>query len=450
MPKTASRGATKPLVPTRIWDQKRSETQKAIGRLLASASKPTHIRHSVKGAEHGWGMSLQDRVDFRVLQVWSRGEVTQSDSMHVLSEMIEKSATTIEEFERIHRSLIEEASLASSTTQRWRFVIPFNLQVDKDVHAPITFRVLGKTLRVQSWMSATRCIGKTRVRKALISSRSPQLLKAPEWCISAKSEGFDLSSAWASLDGPFDALRGIIELGLGYMSKTMRWPEGPLRMVPHPPWILAWNEETRTVERLEFITDELEFERHHGVTLDRAFISVVRSNLALFKGEPDSETDTRSLVGDGLRLYLQALDANRHHRAFLGLWQCAETITLATEDRVTGNKICARLAGFARNWCCDLSAVKDTLDPLYQERCKIVHRGIHDGVSIDDVNFMKNICELGLAWLMENCRRIPSRRALKYCYEYSTLSASELEVIEESVKATKSLRAVVRGKRRKK
>ena len=442
-----SGGRTEPGKHRAIWNTRRSEVQKLIQRLLKAALKPAAIRQSVAGATHGWGMTMQDQLDFRALEAWSAQRITQHDAMVVLSDMIDKSVTSIDEFESIHSSLNKQSKLGREPAHRWRFVLPFSFRCATDVDSPIRLTVLGSTFTVQSWLSATRTMGKSRVDKALLSLKFQQERTTPEWCITVTASGSDLDSAWKPVDAAFDALRGILELAFGYMLQSFHWPERSLREIPHPPWMLGWNRDTKTLEQREFITEEPGIRSVSGVVLNAGFFSALRSNLSLFAGVPDDNMDVRSIIADGLRLYVQALDANRHHRIYLGLWQCAEAITLAGEDRGSGGRVCCRLAEYAKPWNCDTSGLLDVLNGLYKERCKIVHRGIHDGIDLDDVNLLKNCCESGLVWLMEHAKRLRTKAQLNRFHEFANLNDSEFDAVEKSVKLTKAFRTSVRRKR---
>ncbi len=450
MPAIPSGGGTKPGKHHPIWNTRRSEAQKLIQRLLKAALKPVAIRQSVVGAKHGWGMTMQDQLDFRALDVWSPEGITQHDAMVVLSTMIEKSVTTIDGFERIYRILNKESKFVPVPAHRWKFVFPFSFRCATDVQLPIGLRVLGRSFTVQSWVSATRNMGKSRVRKALFSLKFQQKRTTPEWCITVTAIGSDLDSAWIPVDASFDALRGILELALGYMQQTFHWPERSLRMIPHPPWMLGWNRNTKTLEQREFITEEPGIKSGSGVALNRQFFSAIRSNLSLFAGIPSGRSDVRGIIADGLRLYAQALDANRHHRIYLGLWQCAEAITLVADHQGSGEKACARLAKFTRDWECDTSVMIDVLKALYKIRNEIVHRGIYDDLDLDDVNLIKNCCESALAWLMVNAKRLTTRARLERYYEFSDLSDPNFDTLEKAVKFTKAIRASTRRRHKRK
>ncbi len=432
-----------------IWNTRRSEAQKLIQRLLKAALKPAAIRQRVVGAKHGWGMTMQDQLDFRALEAWSAERITQHDAMVVLSEMIMKSATHIEEFESLFRASEIRRRQAPKHAQKWRFVIPFAFRCAQETIAPVKLRVLGRTFTIQSWRSAIRTLGKARVGKALYSLNSHEQRTKPVWCVTATAEGRDLDSAWIRLDSSFDALRGMIEFVLGYLQQTLKWPEGPFRTIPHPPWMLGWNRESKTLEHREFLTDEPSIEVPREALLNKRLISALRHNLSLFAGEPASNADTRSILADGLRLYVQALDSNRHYRIYLGLWQCAEAITLVADHHGSGEKARTRLAKFARDWNCDTSAMIDVLRALYKKRNKIVHRGIYDELDLEDVNIVKNCCESGLAWLMVNAKRLTTRAQLEAYYECSELNHSDFDAVEKAVKFAKAIRASSRRERKR-
>lgn len=449
MPITPSSGRTKPGKPRPIWDTRRSEVQKLIRRLLKSALKPAAIRQSVAGTKHGWGMTIQDQLDFRALEAWSAGKIAQVDAMVVLSEMIMTTATDIEEFESLYRASEIRLRQVPKLAQKWKFVIPFGFRCAKEMKTPVKLRVLGRTFAIQSWRSAIRSLGEARVSKALFSLKSHQQRTDPEWCITATAEGRDLDAAWIHLDPSFDALRGMIEFVLGYLQQTLKWPEGPFRTIPHPPWMFGWNRESKTLEHREFLTDEPSIEVPSEALLTERLISALRHNLSLFSGKPASDADTSSIIADGLRLYVQALDSNRHYRIYLGLWQCAEAITLVAAHGGSGKKAGRRLAHFTRDWSCDTSAMIDVLKLLYEKRNEIVHRGVHGELDLEDVNIIKNCCESGLAWLMVNAKRLTVRAQLEAYYECSELNDSDFDAVEKAVKFTRVIRASSGRKRKR-
>lgn len=438
--------------PSSFWYNKPSkEVDKVLRRLIESSKRPGIIRVSVDGATHGWGMSMQNEIDFRLVQAWSKGTVTRDDAMRVLSKMIDRSEESAAAFEDTFRRLESQAKQSRQQGKDWAFTFPLLVKTAPDVSLPVRFRALGRTFTLRTWRSAVRSMGRKRVQSGVWGLRNKRRDVIIDVCMTVHGQGQDASEAWVAVEPAFDSLRGELELTQGYMrSMLLRFPEGPLRSIPHPPWMLAYDKADKHVEPIDFLVTEAELEPGTRFTLKQELVAAVRKNLRRFVRTPASEKDTRALIVDALRLYTQALDAPRLHQQFLGLWQCAECLTMASTYGGDGRRTSARLATLARRSNLDTSRLADVLKELYEYRNKIVHHGEHGQVDQDEVNFLKNCCELGLTWLMGRAHKIRTQPQLEWFYQFEALSPIELNALHGAVTLIRQKQQRPRARRKPK
>lgn len=429
--------------PSSLWHKSPpEEVEKVLRRLIESSKRPAPIRVSVDGATHGWGMSMQNEIDFRLLRAWSKGTVARCDAMRVLSQMIDQSEESAAAFEDTFRRLESQAKRNRQPARNWAFTFPLLVNTATDVSLPVRFRALGRTFTLRTWKSAVRSMGRKRVQSGVWGLRNKRRDVIIDVCMTVHGRGRDASEAWVAVEPAFDSLRGELELTQGYMRSMLRFPEGALRSIPHPPWMLAYDKADKHVEPIDFLVTEAELEPGTRFTLKQELVAAVRKNLRRFVRTPASEKDTRALIVDALRLYTQALDAPRLHQQFLGLWQCAECLTMGSAHHGDGNRTSARLAALARDWSLDTSHLVDVLKELYGHRNRIVHHGEHGQLDQDDVNFLKNCCEWGLSGIMEHGRRIRTQAQLEWFYQFENLGQTEFKGLDGAV-------AVIRRRRQK-
>lgn len=419
--------------PTSLWNQRPEEVKKVLRRLVKSPKLPALIRVSVDGATYGWGMSMQNEIDFRLLRSWSKGAVTQGAAMRVLSEMIDHSEDSAEAFLKTLRRLESQAKQSRQQGKDWAFTFPLLVKTASDVKLPLRLRALGRTFTLRTWESGVRSMGRKRVQSAVLKLRNKRRDVTIDVCMTVHGQGRYASEAWVAVEPAFDSLRGELELTQGYMRSMLRFPEGPLRSIPHPPWMLAYDKADKHVEPIDFLVTEAELEPNARFTLKQELLDAVKDNLRRFVHTPESENDMHALIVDALRLYTQALDAPRHYQQFLGLWRCAECLTMASTYGGDGRRTSARLATLARRSNLDTSRLPDVLKELYEYRNKIVHHGEHGQLDQDDVNFLKNCCEWGLVWIMEHERRIRTQAQLDWFYQFESRSPTELKALNGAI-----------------
>ena len=357
--------------------------------------------------------------------------------MRVLSEMIERSVDTIAAFERTFQQHGTKAKTRAAEEKQWIFMIPLLVETSDDVRLPVRIKVLRRTVTFRSWSSVMRVIGSKRITKALSDVRNFRDAVRPDVCFSLKGSGADVHAAWRAVGQVFDVLRGSLELTVGYMRKRLRFPEGPLRTIPHPPWKIAWNQADKVVQAIDFIINEDDLNPRPRFVMKHSLLRTVASNINRFVGNQRDERDSRSIVADALRLYSQALDSSRYFQCFLGFWQCAESLSLASQHGGSGEKTCTRLAVFAQRWGIDKTGISDVLKSLYGKRNELVHRGIHDQISLDDVNLLKTFCESALVWVMQNSSRVRTRAELERFYEFNSLNDSAFDAIQRAIRVVR-------------
>ena len=128
----------------------------------------------------------------------------------------------------------------------------------------------------------------------------------------------------------------------------------------------------------------------------------------------------------------------------LGLWQMAESLTLADERRGDTRLVANRLSVFAheRNLGehLDVSHLTDAILFISHKRNEFVHKGLYGCANDDDINVLKLMCELGLEWLYNNLKTLPTQTHVRRYLELYSRNDNDLEAISTCVRFLQSSR----------
>jgi len=248
----------------------------------------------------------------------------------------------------------------------------------------------------------------------------------------------DFQSAFDMVEPIFDTVRGIIELTLGLGSMQLSSPPKPRRKVPCPSWGLGLADGVPTEYKMFFV--DAENQSHTPICIGKQDVDALRTNSAL-TARPRAIGTLYDLLVDGLRLYSQAMDARYDYECFLGLWQLAEALTLANQHQGAKKVVCPRLAWFGQNsQGVHARHLNVILAWLYEKRNEIVHRGLHQQVTQDDVNVLKICCDSALVWLSGHVKAIPTVGHLEQFYSMKDHNDCKLDTLGKVLQFVKGYR----------
>lgn len=402
-------------------------------RLVEAADKPAAVRVSVDGSTHHWAQSLRNEMDFRLLEAMAAGkQLRRSDLILTLSAMLdEHSRPTPAESERIFAK--RAAKALDKGVRLYEFVVPFYATLKPGIRLPIRFDVLQNKYTLARWDRVTKQFNSSELLKALRLPRDIHKIPNPTLCWLVEKTATSAVEGAQALESSFDALRGILELTLGFLGTRFRFPEGPLRCVPHPPWILALDKATGCIQYLHFGFRFEKLDPKSGPGVSRKMLEAWKSNVSHIAQPPNDNNDIRKTIIDAVRLYALALDADRTHWAFIGFWQMAEALTLVEDSRSAGERICPRIASFSSSLGLDHREILHVLKDLYEQRNQAVHLGVHERIDDGGVNLLKNFCEIALGWIMQNRRKIEDRRTLARFYELNTANDANIKSLQRAI-----------------
>jgi hypothetical protein len=413
-----------------IWpDKHRNAAQKVIDRLL-STRKP-----------EGWEISFQFQFDLRVLAAWSTlQELRDGTILSTITKMHAAGQTTIYDFEVLYFQWLDELNRNAAINRRiWSFYIPFAISPAKDVKYPVNLRLLSSQVTFASWRRPIRKFGAAALKHELRRRTTVYEFNPPPTCLILCAAGNNIESAWREVEPVFDSLRGLVEMTLGFGRRTIFFAgrKRPRRTVKHPEWMFA-TDDSNEITALQFHT---ETDESDSKDVNRQTFRRLKQNARLFRDIP-LQKSTCALLVDVLRLYAQALDAAANYQYLLNLWQLAESITLA--ERYQGGKqtVVSRLAWlFMQETDCEIHGIEEVLAHLYHKRCKIVHEGLHNDVTDDDVNFMKRICEAGIVWLWKNVAVIQTEEQLEVIFTWAKRNSAALKTAFDGLKFLRQQRS---------
>jgi len=407
-----------------LWkDTKRANAQKLIDWLL-----------SVK--KDGWSVDWLNMVAFAELGSSSSYEgLTEPVIMQVLDEMSKNNKKKVDEFETIFEQRLKFNAIATNKKiDCWRFFIPMDVTLSAGIARRSRIHILGKEFTFLSLASVKRQLNKKN-RNVLRDTNQITLNtgiiveKLPNVFISVSTHKSSRDLAWKDIEPAFDALRGLIELSLGFYGwRISIGRESARRKLPHPLWMIAFKK-GEPPEWMNFLTDE--DSTATSFELDSKMLSQIKKKAKIFRTEPRQKS-TLFLIADCLRLYSQAMDVRFRHLCFLGFWQLAEAIT--NSETVGGNtdKVAVRLAWHGMKIGLIGSGYKETLAVLGKKRSDIVHRGIHE-IKDNDINILKLACDAAINWLFRIHKSLPTIAHIEHYYRLREMNQTDFEAIKGCV-----------------
>jgi hypothetical protein len=408
-----------------LWEKgKRKNAQEIIDWLLSVVTESGIYPHSFKNT-----------VAFTELGSSSTKYLSDFQIIRIINAMRSNSKKTIDDFERIYSEISRtDSKKDNGPLDIWFFLIPVKINLNSDIIDHPRIKILNKYF---TFLPAKSALNKLNAegRKTILN---PNLIRIntgikddqiPSLFISVCDSGKDEYDAWDRITPAFDALRGIIELSLGFFVTQIMWGEkSARRKIPHPVWMVTYKKSSP----LKWLTFETEENRSSRIyELDNKNLSRIKKNGKLLIKEPNQKS-TLSLIADCLRLYSQAMDANFNHLCFLGFWQLAEAITRSQSAGGRTDKVVARLAWHGHKFDFVGSGFQNSLLYLAEKRNDIVHRGIHD-IDDDDINILKVACESALDWLFTVQKSLPTINHIDTYYGLREKSDTDCRTVSDCI-----------------
>jgi hypothetical protein len=316
----------------------------------------------------------------------------------------------------------------------WQFIVPFHLRFSDPIDLPYRFTSVGKRASLTKWESLCRRYGESRLNLGLrhLVARKDNLV--PNYCLLFKGKGEDPYSAWGEVETAYDTARGMFEFLVSRRRFMLSSPPKPQHRIPHPPWVLAVKEITREVDGFYFAVESFDLDPGSPIEVKSDLMVYGRKYLREVVGNPKSNS-TRELIGSSFRLYAQAMDARHNHQAFLGFWQLLETIAIATDQQSSGEQVSKRITAIVMKQSnAKLEALGEIIRDLRQRRNEIVHRGSHERIDSDDVKLLKLFAEIGIEWLTEVRKKLPTHTHLDKYFQHMSANSVSLTATKQAVR----------------
>jgi len=147
------------------------------------------------------------------------------------------------------------------------------------------------------------------------------------------------------------------------------------------------------------------------------------------------QESSKDLLLNGIAAFGFALDQHEMHIALLVLWQLAERLTLVNANE-KHTLICERLAQMSVSDTKEsYEERKQALSGIMSVRNEITHRGSFGEVTDADVYFLERTCVDALDWLTAHKERYPTKRHLRFYFEYSKSATSHRRALAETLRA---------------
>lgn len=139
------------------------------------------------------------------------------------------------------------------------------------------------------------------------------------------------------------------------------------------------------------------------------------------------------LIYRSFLLYNDALEQNDFNYCFLAFWQILETITLAERNNGETKIVINRISPLTEKILGENIPLSKTLSTFAKKRCDLVHSGI-GSISNEDINKIKYICEVALAWIINNRKVYKTINTLDQYFMLNSKDNLTIRSIESAIK----------------
>ena len=376
-----------------------------------------------------WNVDVQFHLDLRILLSMSRS-ITQFDLMQALSFAPLQSRDQLADVETLLRLWLGSmAKEQSARRKRCLFALPLHATLDETIGSHLSISLYGERFAVVSrTASAVECSAALGVDWPIAPPTDGE--SAPLMMI-CSAEGADFRFAWKPLGLPVQIIRAAVEFHASYLRtsyghdavatlRALRLPKGIAVSEDLESW--RWERPHYGVPLLENEQPEIRITPHLA-----GFIAFLER---MFPAPP-SQSSSTMVFQDCLRLYAQAVEQVTEYARLLHFWQLAEAITVAPDSRGDTDRVAKRMGALLQYSAPHMTDALTLLRALGKTRNEVVHRGVHDNVTQEDVNLFKLMCDYSLQWVMVRLGQLPTRRHLELFFERVMREARDLETIQD-------------------
>lgn len=265
-----------------------------------------------------------------------------------------------------------------------------------------------------------------------------------------RGHGRDSRHAWQHCGDSWEIARGILELSWGAFSSHLSFgvdPEPPARLrSPRGAYLLGSSGQWEH----SLFGYQFPVMPSRGQVLQLS--DQARKNAEFLAHRVRACHDVNTVLGVWGRcmaIYNQAMEQPFAYAQWLHLWQCAERLAypVDSDDSDAGSlssrrgdtaTVCRRLAVLFGGFAPEQPDVTVALGAVASLRNDIVHRGRHDHVEQEHVNFLKFVLDGSLIWVQNNSGCFPTTRHFEASMDRLVDSnanrlRSEVETIVESL-----------------
>lgn len=394
---------------------------------------------------NGWPLDWKSMAAFReLMSLASNSLLNEASIMRTLAEMAKDSVSSVEDFEQIHHGLSFSNPLQTAENdQRWAFFVPLQMTLEPDVATPFRVQIQGQKfsiIRKEQLLRQLDAPTRNLISDMGVIFRETgcDYQELPDTFLKVLASAPTWEQAWREVVPAFDILRGLIEITVNlfrYNFQYRRWGRKKAHgYLPHPRWMVGYLKRHGLVW-VPFLVESQsleEFRDYNSYSWSTQALQHVKNNSRPFKSTV-AHGSILSLVGDGLRLYAQALDSRTPALTLLGLWQLAETLTNSERHGGQTDVVVNRIAWHGTRNGLVGSGYRATLTRLARTRNDIVHRGIFNEIDDEDINLLKLACEHALLWLLSVKRDLPRVSHLEHYYRLREINYAELGAVSDVV-----------------
>lgn len=390
----------------RIWNENRNEIEGLVNELVKFVS------------ENGLEFSL--RTEILMCEVLYSKKSIEFTSGMLLSSIIEFSkqeSNGFKEFEKILLATKAERVKKNNLNMTMAQVFyPFNVDIRKR-----KIRLDGHTVRFYSKNSQVyQNLLTTKFKKKVFDYFFPFKGSIQDRYFEVEVQAYDANNAFLKTEYLYDLLRGIVDFSIN--SRRIKMVSGlnsrsSIRELSHV--LVRGKSYAHSIDG--FLELGLVKNSHHKLSdQEKRIFEIVAKPLE----DRIEKNSINNLLKDCLVLYGQALLAYRPQDYFIHLWQILERITCST----TGSTqiVVKRANQFLGYTSLKGSGWKNTLRHLAQERNNLVHEGRFQ-IDSNELEILNLICQLGIAFIVNEYTNLVSEEDLKDYYEVKSWSESKFK-----------------------
>lgn len=360
-----------------------------------------------------------------------------SPALRILGQLARNDERSFDAFvTQLHDAVSEALKAEATASHRWTLLAPLEFSNKHTLSEPLSVKVLGTVFELRN---SENFISEVLQWAGDVEPREHDVVfnGAENTLVTFESPGISAEAAFRNAQSAFDVLRGALEMVAQFGFSTFRFgPPKASSAVPHPRVVLCRRASGGPAELLKFLLPERGERKLRVPSMggDGKFATAVAQVCQYVADSPNAGSSVE-LLADLYRLYGQAMDEERPHARLLTMWQLAEAVTLGPEDHGEGAKVVKRLSAIHKRAHVDPHPhFEVALQCVMMKRHDVVHRGLYNHVTDEDVNLLKEACENGINWLIGVQSRLPTRQHILEYWKLHTVGEVTLSRTTDVIK----------------